>query len=302
MSIREHLGRGASRGTGGGGRYTQAGATEVTLATVGHGEDGVPWAWTEGGQILVHITYQTGDIGQQGTARIADGVMHLELVVGQQVIVVRPNGTDTLAVIVGALHDLEERVPTSVAGVATGATTAATRDEQSAAPAFTFIRTGSGRMLAIETRGADVLVHAGSGVEIAAAPSSAIHLRGAVHVGYGFATAPVGAKVGPEEVNGGIAAGTPGIPHTPVPLTIPVIPEPYAGAAEGVVRAKDELQSNPAIDPAFWTWWTFACAVTATLAGLIGQTPPPINPPTRLTSRAATASQALTAADRPPEE
>lgn len=292
MSISEHIGRGATRGTGGGGRYSQAGRTEVALATVGHEEDGTAWAWTEGGQILVHITYQTGDIGQQGTARLADGVMHLELMVGQQVVVVRPNGTDTLAVIVGALHDLEERVPTSVAGVGTGSTHAATRDEQSAAPAFTFVRTGAGRMLAIETgSGGDVVVHAGAGVEIRAAATSAIHLRGAVHVGHGFTVAPKGATAGPEEVNGGVVAGTPGASHVPAPLVIPTLPEPFAGVAEGVVRAKDELQSNALIDPAFWAW--LALVGTGSGAG---------PPPTTFTSRAASASSALTAADSPPQE
>jgi hypothetical protein len=291
MSIREHLGRGASRGTGGGARYSQSGETHVALATVGHGEDGTPWAWTEGGQVLVHVTYRTGDPGQQGTARLADGVMHLELVVGQQVVVVRANGTDSHAVIVGALHDMQEHAPASVAGVATGTVIAATRDEKSAAPAFTFVRTGAGRMLAIETGSAgDVVVHAGAGVEIRAAPSSAIHLRGAVHVGRGFTTAPVGAKAGPEEVNNGIAAGSPGIPHTPAPLVIPTLPDPYTGHAEGVVRAKDTIQSNALLDPDFWAW--FALVGTGSGAG---------PPPASLTSRAAEASQALTAADAPPE-
>lgn len=290
MSIREHLGRNPSRGTGGGSRYTQSGHTEVALATVGHDEDGSPWAWTEGGQILVHITYQTGDVGHQGTARLADGVMHLELSLGQQVVVAKPNGTDTHGVIVGAMHDMEAHVPTSVAGVATGATTAATREEQSAAPAFTFIRTGAGRMLAIETgAGGDVVVHAGAGVELRSAASSAIHLRGAVHVGRGFTTPPVGALVGVEVVNEGVTTGAPGIPHTPAPAVIPTLPEPYIGAAEAVVRAKDPMQSNAIIDPDFWAW-----LVSVGTASGVGP------PPATLTSRAVAASQALTAADLPP--
>lgn len=290
MSIQEHLGRSPRRGTGGGTRYTEAGHTEIALATVGHGEDGSPWAWTEGGQVLVHVTYQTGDVGHQGTARIADGVMHMELAVGQQVVVGKPNGTDSHGVILGALHDMEEHVPVSVAGVATGSAQGATRDVQSAAPAFTFIRTATGRMLAIETgAGGDVVVHAGAGVELRSAASSAIHLRGAVHVGRGFTTPPVGATVGPEEVNEGVTAGAPGIPHTPAPMVIPTLPEPYVGADEAVVRAKDHMQSNALIDTEFWAWLVLVGAAA-------GVGPPPAT----LTSRAVAASQALTAADLPP--
>lgn len=294
MSIREHLGRGPLRGTGGSNRFNGIGETEVALAVVGHGEGGVgsPWAWTEGGQILVHVTYQTGDVGHEGTARLAEGVMHLELQVGQQVAVIRPNGTDTHAMIVGAVRDMEAPPPTTVAGIATGSTAAATRDEQSGAPAFTFIRTSAGMMLAIETgAGGDVVVHAAAGIELKAGDSSAIHLRGRVHAGRGFTTPPIGAKVGPEDVNNGVAAGTPGVAHVPAPLAIPTLPEPYAGAAEGVLRAKDEFQSNPAIDPDFWAHFS----AVSTAAGV------PVPPGLTLTSKAKSASQALTAADVPDE-
>lgn len=292
MSVQDHLRRGPSRGASGGGRYGQSGESHVVIATVGHGEDGTPWAWTEAGQVLIHVTYQTGDQGHQGTARLAEGVMHLELSVGQQVVIVKVGGNDSHAVILSALRDMEAPAPTTVAGVATGSTTAATRSDKSGAPAFTFVRTGAGRMLAIETGDAgDLVIHAGAGVEIKAAASSAIHLAGRVHAGRGYTTPPVGATVGPEETTEGVVAGTPGVAHVPAPLAIPTLPEPYAGAGEGVLRAKDVLQSNPAIDPDFWTW--LAAVGTGSGAG---------PPPGTFIVRTASASQALTAADDAPQD
>ena len=285
-------------------RYDDPGETHIAWARVGNleGDDDELWARVQGDKVFVNIIFETGMPGDEAVAELPVS-KPIELAPGDVVLVALANGDPNNATIIARMDVFENGLPNTVAGVSTGAAAAHEINVEpppiAPAPAGMCMRTRAGRLLAIESgAGADVVIHSGAGVELKGA---AILLDGQVQVGRGFATPPVGATAAPEISNDGITPGTPGVAPVPAPLAIPTLP-PYAGAAEAVVRAKDEMQSNAAIDPDFWVWWQFNCAVTGIFCVLAGLTPPPILPPTKLTSRAVTAGQALLVADQPPPE
>lgn len=299
----------------GGSQFDRPVHNQVAVATVGHeGESSDGWLVVESGQILVEITYRTGSPGQEGRARIGAGIQHLELQLGEQVLVEFVGGNDSHAVITRALNSLASPVPPTVAGIATGAVEGAERGSTAPGPVFTFLRTRKGRLLAIETgEGADMLLHSGAGIELKGAT---IHLDGLTHIAAGFTTAPTPPTVTVQDAEdtgagAGVLPGAPGAPFVPeqtVNLTIPQ----YAGAADGVVRAKDRYQSNSQIDPTFFAYQTALEALVTVIASSV-----PLNAvdpalatalasfqlvlkPDSLTSAAATASR-CTVGDGPAE-
>lgn len=147
-------------------------------------------------------------------------------------------------------------MPHDVAGIQTGAQ-GGMGDEFVPAPMWRFVKMPAGQLLAIETQtGGDIVIHSAGSVEIAAGPAGAIHLSGRVALGESPATPPVGATVGPA---GTTIPGAPATPHVPLPKTpgIPAPPAtiaPYVGFADGIIRAKDGVQSHIATDPYFWGW------------------------------------------------
>lgn len=294
---------------GGGSRHSARGDSWVIVATVGHeGESADRWVCHESGQVLVEVTQRTGGSpGQFSRARVAAGVAYEDFAWGEQVVIVQVGGNDTHMVIVGSLRSLLTAAPATVAGIDTGATEAPQRGDQTAGPAFTYLRTRPGRLLAVETGDlADVMVHSGAGVEIA---GTVLHLSGLVHLAAGFSVPPTPPTIGVPELPDlgagvGVVPGVPGTPFVPVVGGNPTTP-PYAGVLDGLVRAKDRYQSAAGVDPGMWIWLSAVDVFLKALgtfnpvtiaAALVVYNAVPI--PTSLTSAAMTASR-CTAADGP---
>jgi hypothetical protein len=258
---------------------------QLELATIGFTSDQAEWpedtpAWIrwEQGEPLAEVTLRDGD---KITARI--GVPSTEpLTFGQQVIIALPDGDPQLAVIVATLCDSRFPEPSTVCGVSTGAGDAIKRGDMIPAATWQFMRLATGRMLGIQTQGADVLIWSGGSVHIrcstanaAGAPAGAIHLDGRVALGARPLAPPIGSEVAPGglEVPGVLAVPAVSVPYSP-PAPAPPIPVAYVGAADGIVRAGDAFQSSITVDPSFWAW-------VNTINGLAGN---PAPAPTALAS------------------
>lgn len=264
--------------------------TFLAYGLVGHFDDttGLPepnpaFVRIEEGQIWVEVTVEPD--GDQIVARLAlpdadeDSGWYLPLKLGCRVILEMVRGNPQNAVITGRLWDGTNAMPSSVAGVQTGAAAASVPQVGVPAPMWQFMLTGAGQLLAIETGvGGDVLIHtgAGGGVHIKAATPQAVHVEGTTHLGSGPVTPPVGATVGPAGVQ---VPGTPMVPRPPVlvPHVPPVaqpgpINPPFVGDRDSMVRVKDAPQSDITIDPTFWTWLTAVDVIMKTL-GLAVPTP-----------------------------
>lgn len=238
---------------------------QVEIATVGYDSDQAEWpeqtpAWIrwEQGEPLVEVTLRDGDkvVARWGVSSL-DPISY-----GQQVVVAMPDGDPQSCVIVGVLADSRYREPSTVCGVETGAADAVERGTVIAAATWQFARLANGRMLAIQTQGADVSIWSGgsihlrsSSVNAAGAPDGAIHLEGRVALGVGPAAPPLGSYVAPggEEVPGVSATPAVSVPYTNPGPAAPV-PVAYQGSRDGIVRAKDVYQSTIAVDPEFWAW------------------------------------------------
>jgi hypothetical protein len=293
----------------GGSVYDMPGATHLALATVGGGDDEPEiWARIQGRKVLVNVVLQTGGSGDEVVAECDPawlGELHPGAVVLLGLVNADPNNSYILARV-----DIDsDGVPDEVCGVSTGAAIAAdidvTPEPIVPLPLWSWVRTRDGRLYALETgAGGDLLLHSGASVELKAAGQ--VHVSGPMVVGAGLATPPIGAMAGVEDVADGTVPGVPGVPDPPTPHANPTTP-PYAGDADAVVRAKDQIQSGMAVDPAFWLHAaavdTFLVAVSslnpATIAAakLIFDAVPK---PTSVTSAAVTASQALRAKDLAP--
>lgn len=232
---------------------------QVALGTVGYLDDQtdlpeqtpafIRW---EQHDALVEVTLTPGD---QILARI--GLPHLDLEFGQQVIVVFPDGDPTMGTIVGAMNDITFPAPDSVAGVLTGAEQATEKGVPIPAATWHFTRLGPGRVMAMQTgSGGDVLICSGASMELKVNPGTGVvHINGAVYMGVGPTSPPIGSFTAPggEEI-----AGVPMVPHIPAPF-LPADPAaptttPYVGLADGLVRARDAHETNAAVDPTFWAW------------------------------------------------
>jgi len=237
---------------------------QVEIGRIGFDSDQADWpedtpAWIrwEQGEPLVEVAIRDGD---KITARI--GVPSTEpLSYGQQVVVVFPDGDPQLAVIVATLCDSLYSEPSSVCGVETGAGEAVERGEIVPAATWQFMRLADGRMLAIQTQGADVLIWSGASVHIrcsssnlAGAPDGAIHLDGRVALGVPPLAPPTGSSVAPggDETPGVSAQPYVPLPYVPPAPVPPVTLTPYQGKGDGIVRAHDMYMSTIAIDPGFW--------------------------------------------------
>jgi hypothetical protein len=212
------------------------------------------------GQVLVEVTIEpNGDeivarLGHDGAGAGTGDYIPLEW--GCHVVVEFVAGNPQNAVIIARLHNQECFVPHDVAGVQTGAV-GGMAEAFVPAPMWRFVKMGVGQLLAIETQaGGDIVIHSAGSVEIAAGPAGAIHLSGRVALGESPVTPPVGATVGPA---GTTIPGVPAVPHVPLPK-VPGIPAPpativpYLGLADGIIRAKDGVQSHIVTDPYFWGW------------------------------------------------
>ena len=256
----------------------------IDYATVGHVDEltGAPeptpqFVRIEQGQILVEVTIQPR--GDQIIARLAlpdadlDAGWYVPLTFGARVLVEFVNGNPQNAVIIGRLYDQGNAMPATVCEVQTGAAVANAPRVTVPAPAWQFIKAGTGELLAIETKvNGDILIHSGASVEIKAAETGAIHLNGRVALGEPPTTPPVGQTVGPA---GTLIPGVPAIASIPIPKgpTEPVPPAtivPFVGAEDSIIRAKDMVQSHAGVDPSFWTFLLAVAANPIIAAGLAG--------------------------------
>jgi hypothetical protein len=249
---------------------------QVELGTIGFTADQSEWpedtpAWIrlEQGEPLVEVTLRDTD---KITARLSSSIGEVSF--GQQCVVLLPDGDPQLAVIVAVLHDSRFTTPSKVCGVETGAADATQRGEIQPAPTWEFKRLGNGRMVAIQTQGADVLIWSGGSVHVrsstanlAGAPDGAIHLDGRVALGARPLAAPMGSSVSPggDEVPGVLAVPAVAVPYAPPTPVAPNTVTPYVGNTDGIVRAHDMYISTAAIDPATWAWIIAVDAVARVL-------------------------------------
>lgn len=249
---------------GAGSQWSRPGQDYVRVATVGH-EDSTSGRWlvVESGQYLVEIVYQTGNPGQEGRARLGAGIKHTALKLGEQVVVVMVGGNESHGIIVCALNSLKQPLPETVAGIATGAGAGPQRDDQEPASIFTFVRTRAGQIYAVES-GADMLLHAGAGMEIKA---STVSVAGKMIIGKGFDTPPEPRIVGPEDA-GGEEGGSAGVPLAESLISTGTVP-PYSGDQDAVIRASDRYQAAPGTDEGFFNYLTQQAAYLTQQAAYI---------------------------------
>ena len=233
---------------------------------VGHVEPitGLPepspaYVFCQNGQWLVEVRLSDGDevVARLGLDGAGAGFgSYIDLGYDDRVILAEVGGAHWA--IIGVVNDGLKRTPDTVCGVVTGASAAVPgNDAPIPGPQWRFMKLRPGALLAIETQiGGDILIHSGGSVEIKAGPTGAVHLNGSVRMGVGPLVPPIGAVVGP---SGTAIPGVPAVPDVPLPKTpnTPAPPAtivPYVGFADGVIRAKDGVQSHIGVDPDFWAW------------------------------------------------
>ena len=237
----------------------------LCYGTVGHEDPilGTPepnpaFVRIEQSQVYVEVTLRPdGDqiVARYGMDGAGEGVgEYAALSFGCRVVVELIRGNPQNAVVRSTLNDANCSFPEDVAGVQTGAVGAVAPGSRVPAPLWRFIKLAAGQLLAIETQtGGDILIHS-AGVSHLKATTH--HLEGRVALGEVPITPPVGQTVGPA---GTVVAGVPAVPAVPTPATpgTPAPPAtivPYAGFEDGIIRAKDDVQSHAAKDPAYWVW------------------------------------------------
>lgn len=271
----------------------------LSHGVVGHLDSNPGYVRLAGGRALVEVTLlPSGDevIAQLSDLLAGEGAQtYFPLQLGMRVVVGFPHGEGDDPVILGRCGDDTWPFPSEVAGLPIGPD----------APGFALTRTPDGAAWALQTgEGGDVLVRSGASVRVEVGEAEQILLRGETHIGTSvdFSTAPTGARV---QANGQIAAGEEGGEYVPLPNTNEVLPpalDTYQDAedpplplpADGVVRLKDSVQSNVALDPEFWDFIVFIWSVCVLAAALVGVSVPPSlasGPPTKLEAKPRTASR-----------
>lgn len=239
-------------------RYNRTGTgdgNQLSWGIVGHEDPNPEWVRIENGQPWVEVTMKPE--GDEIVARLAlpdagnAAGWYMPLTFGCRVMLSMVDGDPNDAAIVGRLWDEQCPMPGDVAGVSTGAA-GKTGQSSGPAPAWQFIRTSDGQMLAIETgTNGDIVIHSAGSLLIKTGSAGAVQIDGTVHLGTPALTEPTGATVGPA---GATVPGTPAIPSVPVPF-VPT-PEtttptyvPYVGNEDAIIRAKEPYQFSAATDP-----------------------------------------------------
>lgn len=282
---------------------------QISYAVVGHSDETPSYARIEGGRPLVEVTLvPSGDevIARLDTVGTDGGGFYMSLHYGQKVVVGFPNGADSEGVIMARVNDASWPFPDSVCAIAT-------QGPNKECPLFTFMKTAVGELIAIESGiDGDILIHSGASIQLKTPRGSQVLLSGRTHLGADFVAPPVGATVGPA---GETVPGMSGTEFIPTPGTNALLPpalplNPVTGApwpADGIMRFKDQVQSNITVDTTFWTWLNMAhaalVAITGVWNGLATTTggplvvpvgpalPMPPLPPTALASHGASCSE-----------
>ena len=268
----------------------------VAWGTIGHEDPNPTYIRIEHGQPYAEVTLRPeGDeiVARVGTPGAGAGVgWYMPLDFGCRVAVEFVDGDPNDAVIIGRLWDEQCAMPDDVAGVQTGAA-GKVGQVSGPAPAWQFIKTAQGQLLAIETgSNGDIVIHSGASVNMKVGGTGAFHLEGAVHLGSGPTSPPQGATVGPA---GEDIPGVPSVPHVPIPYTPGPPPTPaytpFAGNADAIIRAKDLAQFAAATDPVGYA--QFAAVYAHPLIGL----PPPLVLVSQMRNQASGIASKHTASD-----
>jgi len=245
---------------------------QIVYGVVGHEESTPAYVQLRNGQAWVEVTIEPE--GDEVMARVgypsagAQSGWYLPLSFGCRVVMELIDGDPQGAIIVGRLFDESCALPGTACGVSTGAD-GITGTATANAPTWQFNVLAAGQLLAIETgAGGDVLIHSGAAVEIACSDAQRIHLNGAVSLGVGPTTPPVGGTTGPggQDILGTPAVSAVPAPYVAVPNGTPG-PVAYTGNNDGIIRAKDNYQFSAVSDPVDYP--QFAAVYSHPLIGLI---------------------------------
>ncbi len=263
----------------------------VAYGVVGHIDQNPAFTRVENGKILVEVTLHPGgeeivaELGMEGQG--AGYAFYIPLCIGCRVLIEYPQGEED-PVVTKRLTDREFPFPATVAGISTVGNDVDAALGSTTAPQFAFLQVPDGTILAIETGPeGDIAIASGSNIQMSVSGGQAIHLAGRTHIGNGWQTPPTGATTG---AGGEIEDGDASVAHSPTPR----VPAPYGATpipvppglpADGIVRAKDRIQTTFAVDPTFWTWLR---GVDTAIRGLVPGIPPL---PTAMGSEIRTASR-----------
>jgi len=242
----------------------------ISYGVVGHYDENPAFARVENGKVLVEVTLlPSGDeiVAELGMEAQGAGFgFYIPVCIGCRVVVGFSDGTDD-PVIIKRTTDQEFEFPRDVGGVSTVGAPVDPRVQSTAAPQWAFLKTPDGTLLAIESGDdGDISVTSGANMQLEVTPGQAIHLKGRTHIGKGWTTPPVGASTGP---SGEIVPGVSSTAYAPAPfIPVPVPPTPLVVAPgtpnTGILRIKDDIQSDATVDPAFWAYLTsISIALTA---------------------------------------
>jgi hypothetical protein len=270
----------------------------LTFGTVGHHDTSPEYARLEAGRVLVEVTLEPS--GEEVIACLGTGALYTPIRYGDRVVVGLPGGTGSSPVILCRATDASQPFPAEPGGQAVAT--------PGRVPLYAYLATQDGELLRLQTgESGDLLLRSGGSAQIRVDSADQILLSGRTHLGRGaqFSSEPVGACVGDSgAVEPGEAAGG----YSPVANTNATNPPPGFGSpagllpADGLVRVKDAVQSNSAIDADFWNWligfvavflgWTPAMgdggtALKLALVAYIGANPVP----SQLTSLPASGSR-----------
>lgn len=232
----------------------------VSFGVVGHYDLNPAYARVENDKVLVEVTLvPSGDeiVAELGLEAQGNGFgFYIPVCIGCRVLVTFPGGEED-PVIIKRLTDREFPFPTDVAGVPTLGAPANPLVGSTAAPQWAFLQTPEGTLLAIETGDdGDIVVKSGANVQIEVDAGQAIHLNGRTRIGTGWIVPPVGASTGPagETVPGVSSTAFVPTPHIPLPIPPTPLVAPPGTPDTGILRIKDDIQSDIAVDPDFWAW------------------------------------------------
>jgi len=232
----------------------------ISFGVVGHYDQNPAFSRVESDKVLVEVTLlPSGDevVAELGLEAQGNGWgFYIPVCIGCRVLVAFPGGEED-PVIIKRLTDREFPFPDSVAGISTQGVAIDPLTGSSAAPQWAFLQTPEGTLLALETGDdGDISIKSGANVQIEADAGQAIHLNGRTHIGEGWLTPPVGASTGPagEMVPGVSSTAFVPTPHVPIPIPPLPLVAPPGTPDTGVVRIKDDIQSDITTDPDVWAW------------------------------------------------
>lgn len=240
----------------------------VMHATIGHEQDPdeppdltTAYWFLRGGQAYVECTLQPS--GGQVVARVNAADSYEPFKFGDRVTLIACNGDPNASMIIGKLHDDNDPMPSSVAGVPVEGAVFDPETNARFARTVQYLQGSPGTVMAFESREADMILHSGFGINVSA-PDGWIVMNGQ-HVVLG---APVQSPSQPGAIIGEeMTPSAPFLPPLSVPHTTGTTP-PYDGLRDSIVRAQDKFQATNVTDPTFFAYLTALDAIITAIAGM----------------------------------